>query len=1599
MVAVLDYLEADVTEWIEYLGNVVMLRCGLALLLWFGVSTVGLAQEPAAVRQPMKWLDQEWSEPTRQLLHVELRNRFARAIKTLRSEEDGSIESCRAIEELQSIIADQTDCLVSSVRTGARFDGVVIQPQHLPSIVSLQEVIEHILAELPSKGREFYELKYGSEASAALKDALAQNQVEQLEFVARRYVLTQAGREAAYRLSSMYFETGRDIAALRMLARAQLGQPDVGTLEPSLSLKRIVALMRLGKKQAAQTALDEFLKGPATKFGDKLPKDWQQELDPRLLRVAESGRREPVRLNEWTHHLGDAARTALPNGVGTPDAGVWEIGTFIPDQKTTPAQQAAYRYDPKKVEDEIKMPVPLNDAEMLAAMQVGHDWIVSAERDEREIELPSNYPLVVDRKAVFRTLSRVKAVDLLTGKSLWETAAPDPAFADLFVPSKKRWEELNRAPQVSVHSSLPQWHQALIESRTRSDRSVGTLSSDGQRVFFLDACGVAHPLAANGIWGTKNNVPNLSNRLCAVDLVTGKALWEIGSPISIDEPTTGEFFLGVPTAIDGRLYAIAESKDDVRLLCLNPSDGSVIWTETICRLLEAQNVVSEGLRRIAGLSPVYCNGQLLCPTSCGFLLAYDLASRRWSWGFGYETSTLHPDVQFRQPAIRMNSVPRMHYDALRSKTRWSESSVVTDGSKVVLASIDSDELHCIDLLTGKGVWSVARLSGHYVAGLYQGRVIVVDRDRVRALSLDNGEPVWTLSLEDRRAAGRGIQNGNSYLLPVSTLPSTSSQDEPINVRWDSRVVTIDLRNGAVTSQSARSSSSPIGNLVAGHGFLVAQAYDRVAAYPPIEQVESLLQQRLSANPKDAEALAHRGRLRLQEQRVEEGMADLLASLEAQPNEDIRETLIDVSLDRLRTGKAQPAELRAFFTKIGASAEVQEKLLRSEINTLRANGNLAAAFRKTIELLNSTALENTQPFGVQGDLIRYRRRGPPALLASIYRDAAQLPKNNARGELDQIIGEQLDTAQKAAGAANLLNFISAFGWHPRSLEARWELATSNRIEGRLKLLQREQQAMLLSQHADLDIAAPATLALLELWKQNGLKGAHQDVVDRWSRRMAGVKLRDGSDFVSKLQELSTDAAFVKLQSTPKWSATAMVEKIATAMPAPDRDIIPHLGLVSPAFRDGTIEVETLGRDARGKRRMVARDSLGREQWQIPILLEGPSTIGAGPIANLSRGHLMATYSAGRLTLLDMSKATSPKALWARDILDFESAYGRHGIEVAPVNSVYAKRPLTRWQLTAGVRQQRHEFTGSVDAITSENVIIRVDNKLSVVDIFSGQVLWTRSNIRPQARVLADDEFIVLHHSNKTSEVLRLFDGEVVGSGTSPDFETHLTSAGRDLVTWDDEDEHCVFQRADALTNKLVWQHKLPAQAVVQVVDHDHVAVMLPSGEFRLFDIWTGRAFVTAKLPEEFLLKNILVVPSPWGHLVMTDMVVATRTTERRQIPVPNSDFNQVRGRMSLVRPDGTVAWTTQLPLQRYLVGQPRDLPLVIFRREAVVRVPDQEGAARRTNDFLILDKRTGQVLFDERPTGSDDSVLIDAQPETGEVLLQFQQLSLSVKFAD
>lgn len=1579
-----------------------MLRCLFLMELLLAMCCVAAGQEREA-EVPQKtelWVEQEWFEPTRQLRQVELRGPFQKAVRALRGEKPGSVEYLKAIEELQVIVNSDADCLVARSRTPGRIEAGVVPPQHLGSTVSLRTVIEHILAELPDEGRKHYELKFGTEAAVGLKEALQADRSEPLEHVARRYVLTTAGREAACRLASQALERGQPAMALKWLERAQLGLSEATAFEPAHSLKRVVALLRLGRGAEATRTLDEFLKNPAAKAGaEKLPKALRDELDPTLNRIAASGRRETPMLDEWTHYLGDAARNALPRGTGTPEFGVWNVNTFLSTDAPTQQQLKMFRYVPTKDDDEkdIVIPKPTSESEMLAAMQVGHDWIVSAERDEREVALPSNYPLVVNGKAVFRTLSRIKAVDLQTGKSLWESAAPDPAFADLF--SIGLWEDhFKKAPQASVFSPLTQWHAALIDTRTRSDRTVGTLSSDGQRVFFLDACGVASPHGATGIHGTRANVPNLWNRLCAIDLATGKALWEIGAPIAVDEPATGEFFLGVPTVVEGRLYVISESKDDVRLLCLDPVDGTVIWAEVMCRLIEGQNVISEGLRRIAGMSPTYCNGQLLCPTTCGFLLAYDLHARRWDWCYGYSSSSLHADAQFRQPVMRMNVGPRMKWDALRSNSRWSESTIVSDGIRAVMATVDSDELHCLDLLTGTLKWRVERQQGQYVAGLFEGLVVVVSRDRVRALSVETGEVIWMTSLDDRFAAGRGLRSGASYLLPVAALPETSKEDEPLTIRWDARVLTIDLKTGAIIGQSGRSEAGPLGNLIAGNGFLVAQGYDRVTAFPPQLEVESLLNQRLAVNPKDAEALAKRGRLRLQQQREQEGVADLLASLAAKPSNDVRDTLIERSLEQLRAGKANATELREFFKRIEAPSDVLQKLLRSEIDVLRAQGEFVAAFQKTLEWLSGTSSIAATPTDVIGEVARYRRRGPAALLGTIYRQATEATGTQSRAALDRVVFERFDAAMKASGSRELLQFVEAFGWHPKSLEARWELATSSRMNAKQEFLQRERHALFLSRQPNADVAAPAAFALFALWAQTDRAAAHPALVGQWSRRFAGVTLNDGTSFESKLKELAADPSVQKRLRSTEWGAFSKLEKVEPNRLAPDREMVSLLGPISPALRDRTIEVETAGREVGPRRRLLARDALGRELWQIPIALDEGHALGASPIATLSHGHLLAAFSAGRLSVLDLSNESFPKPLWSRDIVNFEAVYGRNGAEAAPIASgVFAKRPLHRWHLTVAARHRGQEFTGSVDAITSEYIISRTDQKLTVSDSLTGHVVWERNNVKANARLLADDEFIVLHHPNESADVLRLYDGELIASTSAPDFESHLTSAGRDLVLWDDDDNRSELRRVDVLTNKVHWRHEFAPRAVVSVVDHENIAVMLPTGEFQMFDAWSGKSLVSVKLPPVTLLKNILVVPSPYGYVVMTDLTAAGRTVERRQYPLPTLEFSQVRGHVSLVKPDSTVAWTTPLPLQRYLVGQPRELPLLIFRREAFVRVSDQEGGARRSNDFFLLDKRTGKPIFEERPDRGDDSQLIEPQIEDGEIVLQFERLKLNVKF--
>src|SRR5262249_20285767 len=74
-------------------------------------------------------------------------------------------------------------------------------------------------------------------------------------------------------------------------------------------------------------------------------------------------------------------------------------------------------------------------------------------------------------------------------------------------------------------------------------------------------------------------------------------------------------------------------------------------------------------------------------------------------------------------------------------------------------------LHCLDLRSGARLWKVERREDDlYLAGVFQGKVLVVGKQSCRALRLGDGKVIWTV--KTGLPAGKGGAVGKTYYLPL-----------------------------------------------------------------------------------------------------------------------------------------------------------------------------------------------------------------------------------------------------------------------------------------------------------------------------------------------------------------------------------------------------------------------------------------------------------------------------------------------------------------------------------------------------------------------------------------------------------------------------------------------------------------------------------------------------------------------------------------------------------------------------------------------------------------------------------------------------------------
>src|SRR5439155_5177248 len=196
--------------------------------------------------------------------------------------------------------------------------------------------------------------------------------------------------------------------------------------------------------------------------------------------------------------------------------------------------------------------------------------------------LPAFLPIATAGKLIYRTYSGIHAVDMRTGMPEWVSST----LASLDGLCK----------DVNKKQDLENWFLMYQQSSNQSilfeNSVVGTLSTDNTRVYAVDDLGIPpHPNAMQGgPWGWNGGGVQISpamsdlansSRLVAVDLETGKIVWEHGDPKRDETDLGGSYFLGPPLPLAGKLYVLTEKNTEMRLVCLDPPSGKPLWSQML----------------------------------------------------------------------------------------------------------------------------------------------------------------------------------------------------------------------------------------------------------------------------------------------------------------------------------------------------------------------------------------------------------------------------------------------------------------------------------------------------------------------------------------------------------------------------------------------------------------------------------------------------------------------------------------------------------------------------------------------------------------------------------------------------------------------------------------------------------------------------------------------------------------------------------------------------------------------------------------------------------------------------------------------------------
>jgi len=1415
-------------------------------------------------------------------------------------------------------------------------------------VAGLKATSRQILKNLSAEGRQAYESTFGPVARRELRNAIDEGDFDALRRVTQRYFYTPAGYEAVLLLAAQEADMGRHFSAA--LAYQQLiDTPEAAKLfQPQLSLMAALSWLAMDDRSRALELIEDLREAgyrsvsiagkdyQLESFGAQ-PLEWlQQTVGVPLIQAM-------MPEDQWLTFRGNAARNGQTDG-GLPHMRVrWQVRLLSHHRLET-------LYD---------------------------DLAAELMRSQKAVPIAAT-PLAVGDHIITRSAHGLIAIDFRTGKLVWQ-AEPQgvPEIENLVNSSGSSHEQESQAGRAKSFST-----------RIWEDQLYSSLSSDGERVYVIRDLSIPTGISHDVLAMPFRNVQRLrdgsagTNRLCAFDLATqGKRVWEIDGATAEDD-FQGAFFLGSPLAVGKSLYCLVEMKSAVYLASLDRETGKPLWRQQLANL-EA-GILLDPRRRLQASIPSYEGGILICPTGAGVVVGIDLAKKALAWAYRYPTS--------HRPIRRFRG---RNDHRLLIKNQWIDSTATLAEGHVLLTPRESEDLHCLDLMTGKLLWKLPRKEHLFVAGVLQKRVLLVGSKQLTAVRLADGAPAWqeeTLELPKNSVpSGRGFFSDGRYYLPLTSA----------------EVIAIDVEQGAIVKRTVARDGQVLGNLVCHRGAVLSQNGQFLDRFDQIDVLRSKSEELLDEDPTNYEALRTLGEIAYNEGDLSQAI-ELLEKAYESSSEDLRTR--EVLAESLMI--ALDEDFSSYRDRLPLLRELQEDsgngrltslrlaLLRLESHGLLEVGDLVGSFETCLQLYDESA-ESSEFLSIGRNHQVEVSRWLQGQVSAIWRKAGESEKELISTRLQQLLDQFPDQPSEEETQRLVDCLGDLVGVEAYAIDLAKEYASAGR------LLQAQQLFMRLADSKNEVIRGEAVASCSLTLHQLNLAQLARPFDETLNTTLANVVCLDGKTGKQCLEEWGLGSLSNRLE----WPYGKVAVKVGSKQnsAAAQKSLAIRLGIHLEQCD------EVLGRGnimlSPSNGEVTVCDSLGNNFFRASLTPRGRGqrrdanqlyAAARGNLLIVSLGSQIVAYDTLGLSKLDTTELESSELgaaepLWQKDLV---STLDPHFAQVRGLSGRQNGRPGT---FRASRAQRNGKWIGVIGPVTNDSCIYQDQRHLVCVNSLTGEVRWTRSDVPQGCDLYGDEDYVfVVPRSSKTAMVFSTVDGRSLGEVSVPPWREQLATIGRNVIRWrkraDGRNELSSF---DSFAGETLWREDFGRNAKVDIALSRYVSIVDQAGNCVIIDAVNGSRLVDQNLPQKPVATDI--------HLMAgsDSFVLAVQTKKaglsRGLNPV---DYAMIDGLVyAFNRSTGLPAWKrpAEIRNQPLMLSQPVDAPVIAFVGNVSRR---NNRGSQKSISMLLLEKASGRVLFQEEnlrsSTGNYCSMrasISEDNPSDNEVVIETSGQTVRLKFTD